>query len=112
MILGLGLWAATVLADSLEFATPLPYSKFAQGDLVPIIYKVHHSGMAELVWAKVHLMTEDGFDAGMGTIATTSRDQWQGNFGIHTACVFEPLNSKLTGLTFLATRNIVGSHRV
>jgi len=90
MILGLGLWAGAVQADSLEFANPLPHTKFTQGDLVPISYKVHHNGMAELMWAKVHLMTEDGFDAGMGTIVTTSRDQWQGNIEIHTACALNP----------------------
>ncbi|KAF9576256.1 hypothetical protein EC968_009818 [Mortierella alpina] len=33
--------------------------------------------MAKLVWAKVHLMTEDGYDAGMGTISVASRPEWQ-----------------------------------
>ncbi|KAF9087431.1 hypothetical protein BGX23_008111 [Mortierella sp. AD031] len=33
--------------------------------------------MAKLLWAKVHLMTEDGYDAGMGTINTASRLEWQ-----------------------------------
>ncbi|KAF9944562.1 hypothetical protein BGZ70_004519 [Mortierella alpina] len=33
--------------------------------------------MAKLVWAKVHLMTADGYDAGMGTLSATSRREWQ-----------------------------------
>ncbi|KAF9989895.1 hypothetical protein BGZ75_004463 [Mortierella antarctica] len=33
--------------------------------------------MAKLIWAKVHLMTEDGYDAGMGTISVASRREWQ-----------------------------------
>lgn len=78
IVLGFGLWASTVHADTLEFASPLPHSKLLAGETVPITYKVHHNGMAKLVWAKVHLMTEDGYDAGMGTISATSRREWQG----------------------------------
>ncbi|KAF9287203.1 hypothetical protein BGZ68_002095 [Mortierella alpina] len=77
IVLGFGIWASTVHADTLEFASPLPHSKLLVGETVPITYKVHHNGMAKLVWAKVHLMTEDGYDAGMGTISATSRREWQ-----------------------------------
>ncbi|KAF9108059.1 hypothetical protein BGX29_003574 [Mortierella sp. GBA35] len=55
----------------------IPDTKIVAGDTVPISYKVHHNGMAKLLWAKVHLMTEDGYDAGMGTINTASRLEWQ-----------------------------------
>ncbi|KAF9118849.1 hypothetical protein BGW39_000828 [Mortierella sp. 14UC] len=33
--------------------------------------------MAKLLWAKVHLMTEDGYDSGLGTFSTASRIEWQ-----------------------------------
>ena len=78
MILGLGWWASAAQADTLEFTSPMPNTRFTPGEIVPLGYKVHHNGMEKLVWAKIHMMTEDGFDAGMGTISTTSRDQWQG----------------------------------
>ena len=78
IVLGFGLWTSTVHADSLEFGSPLPNSKLSAGETVPITYRVHHNGMAKLVWAKVHLMTEDGYDAGMGTLSATSRREWQG----------------------------------
>ncbi|KAF9950980.1 hypothetical protein BGZ72_007460 [Mortierella alpina] len=77
IVLGFGLWASTVHADSLEFASPLPNSKLSAGETVPISYRVHHNGMAKLVWAKIHLMTEDGYDAGLGTISAASRREWQ-----------------------------------
>lgn len=78
IVLSLGLLVQSIHADSLEFASPSPNTKIAAGDTVPVTYKVHHNGMAKLLWAKVHLMTEDGYDAGMGTIGTASRTEWQG----------------------------------
>ncbi|KAG9066294.1 hypothetical protein KI688_001515 [Linnemannia hyalina] len=77
IVLSLGLLVQGIHADSLEFASPSPNTKIAAGDTVPVTYKVHHNGMAKLLWAKVHFMTEDGYDAGMGTIDTASRIEWQ-----------------------------------
>lgn len=77
-VLSLGLLAQSIHADSLEFASPSPNTKIVAGDTVPVTYKVRHNGMAKLLWVKVHLMTEGGYDAGMGTINTASRLEWQG----------------------------------
>ncbi|KAG9321307.1 hypothetical protein KVV02_007880 [Mortierella alpina] len=77
IVVGFGLWASAVHADRIEFGSPLPNSKLSAGETVPIAYRVHHNGMAKLIWAKVHLMTEDGYDAGMGTISVASRREWQ-----------------------------------
>ncbi|KAG0214449.1 hypothetical protein BGX33_002175 [Mortierella sp. NVP41] len=78
----------------------IPDTKIVAGDTVPISYKVHHNGMAKLLWAKVHLMTEDGYDAGMGTINTASRLEWQvpadlkpGKYTFHL-----PTSSKCEGI--------------
>ncbi|KAG0319395.1 hypothetical protein BGZ99_005127 [Dissophora globulifera] len=37
--------------------------------------------MAQLMWAKLHLMTEDGRDAGTGTLNTAIRSEWQDSHG-------------------------------
>ncbi|KAF9326013.1 hypothetical protein BG006_010522 [Podila minutissima] len=79
LILSLGLLATQIRADTLEFVSPAPNSKLTAGENVHVQYNVHHNGMVLLRWAKVHLMTEDGFDSGVGTISTTSRPEWQGN---------------------------------
>ncbi|KAF9540464.1 hypothetical protein EC957_004304 [Mortierella hygrophila] len=84
IVLSLGLLVQSIHADSLEFASPSPNTKIAAGDTVPVTYKVHHNGMAKLLWAKVHLMTEDGYDAGMGTIDTASRIEWQDSKSVST----------------------------
>ncbi|KAH7042317.1 hypothetical protein BKA57DRAFT_538973 [Linnemannia elongata] len=84
IVLSLGLLVQSIHADSLEFASPSPNTKIAAGDTVPVTYKVHHNGMAKLLWAKVHLMTEDGYDAGMGTIGTASRIEWQDSKSVST----------------------------
>lgn len=78
LILSLGLFATQIQADTVEFMSPAPNSKLTAGENVHIQYNVHHNGMVLLRWAKVHLMTEDGFDSGVGTISTTSRSEWQG----------------------------------
>ncbi|KAF9312003.1 hypothetical protein BG003_006731 [Podila horticola] len=77
LILSLGLLAIQIQADTVEFMSPAPNSKLTAGENVHIQYNVHHNGMVLLRWAKVHLMTEDGFDSGVGTISTTSRSEWQ-----------------------------------
>ncbi|KAG0035446.1 hypothetical protein BGZ81_007992 [Podila clonocystis] len=77
LILSLGLLATKIQADTLEFVSPAPNSKLIVGENVHVQYNVHHNGMVLLRWAKVHLMTEDGFDSGVGTISTTSRPEWQ-----------------------------------
>ncbi|KAF8947688.1 hypothetical protein BGZ47_008185 [Haplosporangium gracile] len=77
IVLSLGLLAQSIHADSLKFTSPSANTKIVAGDAVPVTYKIHHNGMAKLLWAKVHLMTEDGYDAGMGTINTASRLEWQ-----------------------------------
>ncbi|KAG0321643.1 hypothetical protein BGZ97_010738 [Linnemannia gamsii] len=84
IVLSLGLLTQSIRADSLEFASPSPNTRIAAGDTVPLTYKVHHNGMAKLLWAKVHLMTEDGYDAGMGTINTASRLEWQDSKSVTT----------------------------
>ncbi|KAG0289539.1 hypothetical protein BGZ96_006927 [Linnemannia gamsii] len=84
IVLSLGLLTKSIHADSLEFASPSPNTKIIAGDTVPITYKVRHNGMAKLLWAKVHLMTEDGYDAGMGTINTASRLEWQDSKSVST----------------------------
>ncbi|KAF9118711.1 hypothetical protein BGX30_004352 [Mortierella sp. GBA39] len=84
IVLSLGLLAQSIHADSLEFASPSPNTKIAVGDTIPVTYKVHHNGMAKLLWAKVHLMTEGGYDAGMGTIDTASRIEWQDSKSVST----------------------------
>ncbi|KAG0085973.1 hypothetical protein BGZ93_000349 [Podila epicladia] len=77
LILSLALLATQIQADTLEFVSPTPNSKLTAGKNVHVQYNVHHNGMVLLRWAKVHLMTEDGFDSGVGTISTTSRPEWQ-----------------------------------
>ncbi|KAF9139783.1 hypothetical protein BG015_001907 [Linnemannia schmuckeri] len=77
IVLSLGLLTQSIYADSFKFTSPSANIKIAPGDAVPVTYKIHHNGMAMLLWAKVHLMTEDGYDAGMGTIDTASRLEWQ-----------------------------------
>ncbi|KAF9905950.1 hypothetical protein EC991_001191 [Linnemannia zychae] len=84
IVLSLGFLAKSIHADSLEFASPSPNTQIAAGDTIPITYKVHHNGMAKLLWAKVHLMTEDGYDAGMGTFSTVSRIEWQDTKSVST----------------------------
>ncbi|KAG0043941.1 hypothetical protein BGZ83_010823 [Gryganskiella cystojenkinii] len=84
MIFSLGLWASVTQADTLEFTSPTSNARLTQGEVVPLGYKVHHNGMTKLVWAKIHLMTADGFDAGIGTISTASRDQWQDSLSLAT----------------------------
>ncbi|KAG0275063.1 hypothetical protein BGZ95_009218 [Linnemannia exigua] len=84
IVLSLGLLAQSICADSLEFSSPSPNTQIAAGDTIPITYKVHHNGMAKLMWAKVHLMTEDGYDAGMGTLNTASRLEWQDTKSVST----------------------------
>ncbi|KAF9582165.1 hypothetical protein BGW38_000561 [Lunasporangiospora selenospora] len=76
-LVGLGYLTSLVHADSLEFESPLPNTKIATGQSVPLTYKIHQNGMTRLDWVMVHLMTEDGQDAGMGTLDYTSREQWQ-----------------------------------
>ncbi|KAF9360513.1 hypothetical protein BGX26_009061 [Mortierella sp. AD094] len=82
IFLSLGLMVSTIHADTLEFASPRPDTKVSTGQVVPFTYKVHHNGMAKLLWAKVHLMTEDGKDAGIGTISTTARSEWQDSLSV------------------------------
>ncbi|KAG0360227.1 hypothetical protein BGZ54_009651 [Gamsiella multidivaricata] len=77
VLLGLGILASSIRADTLEFASPLPNSHLTAGQNVRISYKVHRNGMARLMWAKVHLMTDDGYDAGTGTISTATPSDWQ-----------------------------------
>ncbi|KAK3832520.1 MAG: hypothetical protein JOS17DRAFT_827256 [Linnemannia elongata] len=84
IVLSLSFLVQSIHADSLEFASPSPNTKIAAGDTVPVTYRVHHNGMAKLLWAKVHLMTEDGYDAGMGTIDTASRAEWQDTKSVST----------------------------
>ncbi|KAG0378170.1 hypothetical protein BGX24_004593 [Mortierella sp. AD032] len=84
IVLSLGFLAQYIYADSLEFASPNPNTQIAAGDTIPVTYKVHHNGMAKLMWAKVHLMTEDGYDAGMGTLNTASRLEWQDTKSVST----------------------------
>ncbi|KAK3842002.1 MAG: hypothetical protein J3R72DRAFT_475186 [Linnemannia gamsii] len=84
IVLSLGFLAQHIYADSLEFASPNPNTQIAAGDTIPVVYKVHHNGMAKLMWAKVHLMTEDGYDAGMGTLNTASRLEWQDTKSVST----------------------------
>ncbi|KAF9377327.1 hypothetical protein CPB97_010283 [Podila verticillata] len=78
LILSLGLLTTQIHGDTLEFVSPAPNSRLTAGENVHVQYNVHHNGMAILNWAKVHLMTENGFDSGVGTISTTSRPEWQG----------------------------------
>ncbi|KAF9974903.1 hypothetical protein BGZ73_001601 [Actinomortierella ambigua] len=52
-------------------------SELYAGQTVPISYEIHHNGLAKLMWLKLHLMTEDGQDAGPGTIDTMQRSDWE-----------------------------------
>ncbi|KAG0345299.1 hypothetical protein BG004_003812 [Podila humilis] len=79
IILGAGVFVATSQADTLEFITPTPNTQLVAGENVQVQFAVHYNGMALLRWAKVHLMTEEGFDSGVGTISTTARSEWEGN---------------------------------
>ncbi|KAF9426571.1 hypothetical protein BGZ94_006337 [Podila epigama] len=83
--LALGLLMMTsVDADSLEFVKPSPNTKLVPGQLVPVQYKVHHNGLAQLRWAKVHLMTANGYDSGLGTFNTVFRSEWQDTLTVST----------------------------
>ncbi|KAF9106360.1 hypothetical protein BGX27_009196 [Mortierella sp. AM989] len=82
VFLSFGLLISSIQADTLEFASPRPNSKLSTGQIVPITYKVHHNGMAKLLWAKVNLLTEDGYDSGMGTFSNTVRSEWQDSLSV------------------------------
>ncbi|KAF9202530.1 hypothetical protein BGZ49_007320 [Haplosporangium sp. Z 27] len=74
---GLGLLANSIQADTIDFVSPKPNSILTTNQVVKVTYEVHLNGMAELLWANVHLITEDGKDAGVGNISTAKRQEWQ-----------------------------------
>ncbi|KAF9919197.1 hypothetical protein FBU30_011132 [Linnemannia zychae] len=84
IVFGVGLLIQSIHADTLEFVSPSPDSKITAGDNVTLTYKIHYNGMAKLLWAKIHFMTEDGFDTGMGTINTAFRAEWQDSMSVST----------------------------
>ncbi|KAF9191762.1 hypothetical protein BGZ51_000109 [Haplosporangium sp. Z 767] len=77
VIFSLCLLASNCLGDSIEITSPRPHSKHALGESVTYTYTVYHNGLAKLIWVKAHLMTEDGYDAGLGVISAVSRSEWQ-----------------------------------
>ncbi|KAF9436225.1 hypothetical protein BGZ76_004513 [Entomortierella beljakovae] len=82
ILLSLGLLVSSIKADTIEFSSPPPKSELSVDQVVPITCRIHLNGLAKLMWAKVHLMTEDGNDAGMGTIKSADRSEWQDSLTI------------------------------
>ncbi|KAG0267049.1 hypothetical protein DFQ27_009195 [Actinomortierella ambigua] len=69
-------WFKSAIADTIHIQEQASAELYA-GQTVPISYEIHHNGLAKLMWVKLHLMTEDGQDAGPGTIDTMERSDWE-----------------------------------
>ncbi|KAK3808464.1 MAG: hypothetical protein J3Q66DRAFT_391990, partial [Benniella sp.] len=76
LLFGLGIVIHYTQADTLDFVSPLPGARLKTGEPVSIGYKVDFNGMAQLLWAKVHLLTDEGHDAGMGTVCSATNEVW------------------------------------
>ncbi|KAG0230638.1 hypothetical protein BGW42_000843 [Actinomortierella wolfii] len=96
-------------ADTIHIQEPAS-TELTAGQTVPISYEIHHNGISKLLWIKLHLMTENGRDAGPGVIDTMERSDWEDTLPVQIRASKGAIITRENNITPPVTRPVASAH--